>query len=182
MSLLTHDQLVFQQTRNLVHNDFAIMDTTGQQVAHVETNGGTLSRLFAGSRELTVFDGPGNPLFKVVDPMDFGRDRYEILDLNGQPLAHLTKQIRFFKTEVSIEIAGEEISLEGGVWDYNFSFQGQHGLMATVSRQWSGLGNAFMGMSTYLLSLAPLLNAQQRTAVIGSLIALDLIREKRSNN
>ena len=87
MSVLTHDQLIFQQTKSFSKNDFAIMDTQGQQVAHVGTAGSALGRAFVGARELTVLDGPGNPIVQVKDTVTFGRDRMEILDGAGTPLA-----------------------------------------------------------------------------------------------
>lgn len=181
MSILTHDTLVFQQTKNFSKNDFAIMDAQGQQVAHVETGGSTMGRMFMGARELTVFDGPGNPFVRVNDTVTFGRDRMEILDVDGTKIAGLVKRLAFFKTRVTLDLAGEEIDLHGNIFGFEFEVVGQHGVLATVARQWSGIGNAFVGMSTYTVQLAPNLTETQRKAVIGAMLALDLIREKQSN-
>ena len=181
MALVDHQQLIFQQTKNFSRNDFAILDLQGQQLAHVETGGSVLGRMFMGARELRLYDGPHNHVLTVLDPPGLGRDRYEIRDPQGNAQAYLVKNISFFRTKVTVEIPGETIVLNGNVWDFNFQFQGQHGLMATVSREWSGLGRALMGHSTYQLSLAPLLTAPQRLTIIGSLLALDLIREKQEH-
>ncbi|WP_221584714.1 LURP-one-related/scramblase family protein [Microbacterium sp. G2-8] len=180
MSILTHDVLVFQQTRNFSKNDFAIMDGQGQQIAHVETGGSTMGRMFMGARELTVFDGPGNPLIHIRDTVTFGRDRMEILDADGTLLANLVKRIAFFKTHVTLDVQGEEIHLEGNIFGFDFQIVGQYGVMASASRQWSGMGAALMGMSTYGVQLAPNLTETQRKAIIGATLALDLIREKQS--
>lgn len=182
MSSLMNDVLVFQQTKNLVKNDFAIMDEHGQQVGHVETGGSTLGRLFKGSRELTVFDGPENPVFRVKDTMTFGRDRMEILDATGGPLASLVKRFTVFKTRISLDLQGEEIELDGSIWGFEFQMKGPGGVMGSVSREWSGVGNAFMGKSTYSLRLAQNLTTPQRYALIGAVLALDLIREKESRD
>lgn len=182
MSLLRNNVLVFQQTRNFSKNDFAILNGQGQQVAHVETGGSTMGRMLVGARELTVFDGPGNPIIQVKDTMTLGRDRMEILDGHGNPLASLVKRITFFKTRVSVDLMGEPIELEGNLWGFEFRVVGAHGVMATVSRQWSGMSNALLGKSTYVVQLADGLSDAQRAAVIGSVIALDLIREKQSRN
>lgn len=179
MSILSHDVLVFQQTKNFSKNDFAIMDGQGQQVAHVETAGSALGRMFMGARELTVFDGPGNPLIQVKDTVTFGRDRMEILDAQGAPLASLVKRIAFFKTRITVELGGDELDLVGNLWGFEFQMVGPLGVMASVSREWSGLGNAFMGMSTYVVQLGDRLTDAQRKAVIGAALALDLIREKQ---
>lgn len=180
MSILTHDTLVFQQTKNFSKNDFAIMDRQGQQIAHVETGGSTMGRMFMGARELTVFDGPGNPLIRVNDTVTFGRDRMEVLDADGTAIASLVKRIAFFKTRVTLNLAGEEIDLQGNIFGFDFEVVGQHGVLATAARQWSGIGNAFVGMSTYGVQLAPNLSHTQRKAIIGAMLALDLIREKQN--
>lgn len=182
MSILTHNVLVFQQTRNFSKNDFAIMDAQGLQVAHVETGGSALGRAFMGARELTVFDGPGNPLIHVKDTVTFGRDRMEILDGAGNPLASLVKRIAFFKTRVTIELQGEQLDLQGNFIGFEFELVGPLGVMAAVSREWSGMGNAFLGKSTYAVRLAENLTPPQRQAVIGAVLALDLIREKNNRN
>ncbi len=182
MTIFNQDMLIFQQTKNFSKNDFAIRDQTGQQIAHVDTGGSTLGRMFAGARELTVFDGPGNPVIIVKDTMTVGRDRFEILDGNAGPLASLVKKITFFKTRVAISMLGEELELLGSIWDFDFRITGPGGVLGTVTREWSGMGNALLGKSTYALRLAENLTIQQRQAVIGSVLALDLIREKQQRN
>jgi len=182
MSVLQQNQLVFQQTKNFSKNDFAIFEPQGQQVAHVETGGSALGRAFMGARELTVFDGPENPIVQVQDTLTFGRDRMEILDGQGNHLASLVKRIAFFVTKISIELDGEELTLEGDFLGYDFSLSGAQGVWATVARSWSGMGNAFLGKSTYSVQIAPVLSATQRATVIGAILALDLIREKQSRN
>jgi uncharacterized protein YxjI len=182
MSLLTHNQLVFQQTKSFSKNDFAILDAGGVQVAHVETGGSALGRAFLGARELTVFDGPDNPVARVTDTMTFGRDRLEILDGAGNPLASLVQRITLFSTRITIQLPDQQIDLVGDMWGYDFQFVGPQGVWATVSRTWSGMGNAFLGKSTYLVELAADLDTRQRLTVIGSVLALDLIREKRDRN
>ena len=181
MSVLTHDQLTFQQTKSFSKNDFAIMDTQGQQVAHVETAGSALGRAFMGARELTVLDGPGNPIVQVKDTVTFGRDRMEILDGAGTPLASLVKRVTLFKTRITIDMQGEQIELQGKVLGFDFQFIGPQGVLATVSREWSSAGKALLGKSTYSVEFIPALSAPQRQTFIGAVLALDLIREKQKS-
>ncbi|MFD2395274.1 LURP-one-related/scramblase family protein [Dietzia aerolata] len=163
MSGLMSNVLVFQQTSNFVKNDFAIMDGQGTQIGHVETGGSTLARMFAGSRELTVFEGPGNPVIQVKDTYTLGRERMEIYDGHGQPLASLVRRLALFGTRISLDLQGEELELSGNIWGFEFQINGPMGAMGTVSREWSGLGNAFLGMSTYSLRLAENLTAPSGT-------------------
>lgn len=181
MSVLTHDQLIFQQTKSFSKNDFAIMDTYRQQVAHVQTAGSALGRAFMGARELTVFDGPGNPIVQVKDTVTFGRDRVEIQDGVGTPLASLVKRITLFKTRITIDMQNEQIDLQGKILGFDFQFIGPHGVLATVSREWSGAGKALLGKSTYSVEFIPALSAPQRQTFIGAVLALDLIREKQKS-
>lgn len=182
MSIFNQDVLVFQQTKNISKNDFAILDGSGGKVAHVETGGSALGRMFAGARQLTVFDGPDNPVIQVKDTMTMGRDRFEILDGQSVPLASLVKRVTFFKTRVTVSMQGEELDLLGSIWDFNFQITGSTGEMASVTREWSGMGSALLGKSTYAVRLASHLNIGQRQAVIGSVLALDLIREKQNRS
>lgn len=182
MTIFAQDLLVFQQTKNISRNDFAILDDAGGQVAHVETGGSTLGRMFAGARQLTVFDGPEQPVIRVNDTMSLGRDRLEILDGQGNLVAGLVKRITFFKTRISIDMQGEELEMTGSIWDFDFQITSSTGVMASVSREWSGMGNAVLGKSTYALQIAPHLTIGQRQAVIGSILALDLIREKQKRS
>lgn len=182
MSSLMNNVLVFQQTKNLTKNDFSIMDEQGDQLARVETGGSLLGRMLMGSRELTVLEGPDRPVLRVKDSITIGRDRMEILDAEGHQIASLVKRISFLKTRITLEIQGEEVDLEGNILGFEFQVKGSSGVVGTVSREWSGLGNAFMGMSTYSLRLAEHLSPPQRHALIGAVLALDLIREKESKN
>ncbi|QOR72042.1 hypothetical protein IM660_07310 [Ruania alkalisoli] len=181
MTLLAHQRLVVDQVTNFMSNDFAIADAQGQQIGHIETGGSALSRFFMGSRELTVFDGPGKPLLHLKDTVTFGRDRMEILDGHGQPLAHMVKRIAFFRTRVTIELDGAPLELTGNLWGFDFTLSGPRGLMATVARNWAGMGRALLGHSRYIVDLSPDLAPRERQAVLGAVIALDLIRKKQDN-
>lgn len=114
--------------------------------------------------------------------MTLGRERMEILDGQGRPVASLVKRITMFKTRVTVEFQGEQIDLIGDLWDFEFQISAPDGVIATVSRNWSGLGNALMGKSTYSVRFAPNISAGHRLVGIGSVLALDLIREKQKRD
>lgn len=181
MSVLTRNQLIFQQTKNFSKNDFSITDPQGLQLAHVVTGGSALGRAFAGPRELTVLDGSGSPIVQVKDTVEFGRDRMDILDGAGNSLARLVKRATLFKTRVTVEMQDEQVDLQGKVLGFDFHFIGRQGVMATVSRQWSGAGRALLGNSTYSVAFDPALTERQRQTFVGCVLALDLIREKQNS-
>ena len=76
--LLSHNSIVIQQIRNFMADDFDILDTEGNCIGKIETTGGTLSRMFMGSRRLTVSEPDGTPVFVITDPADFALDHYEV--------------------------------------------------------------------------------------------------------
>lgn len=76
--LLSHNSIVIQQIRNFMADDFDILDTEGNCIGKIETTGSTLSRMFMGSRRLTVSEPDGTPVFVITDPTDLALDRYEV--------------------------------------------------------------------------------------------------------
>lgn len=178
MSLLTEPVLVMDQVTNMTSNDFAIFNATGTQVGHVSTGGGTLQRMFMGSRELTVYDGPDNPLLQVQDTVTFGRERMSVLDGNGHVLAELVKRFTFLTTKVDVTLQGEPLQLTGNMFDFDFELTSPHGSIARVTREWSGLGKALLGHSRYVVQFAEAAGPHHRQAGLGCVLALDLIREK----
>lgn len=180
MSVLTSPNLRFQQTTHFKRNDFAIFDAeTDQQVAHVDTGGSTLGRMFTGARQLYVYDGPDNPLIHLSDTMQvMGRDRFKIFEPDGTLLATVVKEFTFFRTLVTIQLMGEQIDLVGNFSGFNFELTGPYGLIAAVSREWSGVANSFLGKSTYLVRIPDNVDPLRRKAAIGAVLALDLIRTK----
>lgn len=173
--------LVLQQTTGALSNDFTIQDGQGRPVAQVHTRGSGLSRMFMGSRQFEVSDLTGRRLFLVEDLVTLGRDRYQVSDAQGRALARIVQRFTLFAQHVDVEVAdGTVLQLRGSLFEYEFQILvGQHPV-ATVSRQWSGLGRALMGHSTYVLRMDPGMPEVVRYGLIGGVIALDLIREKEA--
>ena len=184
MSVLTSNRLVFQQTTQFFRSDFAIYDADSSlQVAHVETGGAKIVRLATGARQLYVYDGPETPLIHVSMPinMALSRDRAYVYEPDGSPLVEVVKHLGFGKRQVSIDIRGEAVDLVGTYWGFNFQLVGPYGVMATATRKWQGVSNSLFGKSTYLLTLADNLDPVRRRAVIGTVLAISLLLNKRDN-
>jgi uncharacterized protein YxjI len=183
VSLLQHDQLVMQQVTNFNSNDIAILDPAGATVGYVHTVGSGVSRFFMGSRELDLLDRDGTPLAHISDPVQFGRDRFELTYPDGRPLAQVVKRIRLFGLNVSVEVCdGSVLELRGNVMGFDFQVMLGEWEIATVTRQWAGMGAALLGRSRYGVRLRNDAPDPVRRAVISSCVVLDLIREKRSRN
>lgn len=170
---------MMQQITTFMSNNFDVLDQHGEAVGVITTSGSVGSRMFMGSRSLTVTEVDGRPVLSLEDTVNFGRDTFELADAHGHPLAHLRKRFTFFRRQVDMHLAdGTVVELHGSVFDFNFEFRVGEVVPARVTRQWAGLGNALLGRSQYSLTFTPDAPPHLRAAIIGGVIALDLIRAK----
>lgn len=193
--LLSHNNIVIQQIRNFMADDFEILDTEGNCIGQIETTGGTLSRMFMGSRRLTVSEPDGTPVFVITDPTDFALDSYEVYYPDPQAtspegkqqvgadssrlLATIQQKFAFFKRRLEISIPGfANCEVDGDVWHYDATFKINDIEVAQISRKWSGFTNMLTGNERYVLQLKEDLPPQLRAAIIGAAIALDLMAKK----
>lgn len=197
--LLSHNSIVIQQIRNFMADDFDILDTDGNCIGKIETTGGTLSRMFMGSRRLTVSEPDGTPVFVITDPTDFALDRYEVYYPDPQAtdaevkqrggagaprlLATIQQKFAFFKRRLEISIPGfANCEVDGNVWHYDATFNINDVEVAQMSRKWSGFTNLLSGNERYVLQLKDDLPPQLRAAIIGAAIALDLMVKKAQSD
>ena len=193
--LLSHNNIGIQQIRNFMADDFDILDTEGNCVGKIETTGGTLSRMFMGSRRLTVSEPDGTPVFVITDPTDFALDSYEVYYPDPQAtrpegkqqvgadssrlLATIQQKFAFFKRRLEISIPGfAHCEVDGDVWHYDATFKINDIEVAQMSRKWSGFTNMLTGNERYVLQVKDDLPPQLRAAIIGAAIALDLMAKK----
>lgn len=180
--LLTSNTLVFQQTSSMLSNDFRIEDAAGNLVGQVLTTGGVGARLFRGSRTFDLLDERGNLLLHIKDPFDMGFDRYELITPDGSLLANVRKQFSMMRKRLSIEMPGLTLELAGSILEYDFSIRTGERVAAQVSRQWGGVVAGLRGRSRYSASFDPDAPEPVRLAIVGALIALDLMRAKDARN
>lgn len=180
MRLIQHDLLVLDQVTSFMSNDFAIMDQGGTPVGQIVTQGSGVSRFFLGTRELTVLD-PEGVVVSVRDTVDFGRDRYALTGMEGEPLATVVRRITLFKKRLGIELAGGgTLEVTGSFWEREFEVTDPGGVAARVSRSWSGISAALLGRERYAVGFTPGVPLRERAAILGAVVALDLIRAKQS--
>ncbi|WP_237224383.1 LURP-one-related/scramblase family protein [Rothia nasisuis] len=180
--LLTENTLAIQQTRSFMSNDFALESQDGQILGRVLTTGSTAGRLIKGSRTFDLVDDRGALLLKIVDPFDFGFDRYELHNPDGSLFAHVQKRFSFMRKRLSVELPGLTLELEGSLFEFDFNITAGGHVAAQVSREWAGLVKGIRGKSRYGVNFDPQAPAQVRLAMIGGLVALDLIRAKDDRN
>lgn len=183
MALLTENTLIFQQLTAMMTNDFAIHNAEGGEVGFVHTRGTLGSRLLKGSREFTITDSDDEPLLVVRDPLNFVRDTFVLENPDGTEFGQARKRFTFFKQRLDINLSsGETVELQGNLLGLDFEFTVQGKMVARVSRKWSGLARGLLGRSTYAVTFEPAVPTDTRKAIIGAMIALDLLRRKDSNN
>ncbi|WP_237201207.1 LURP-one-related/scramblase family protein [Rothia nasimurium] len=180
--LLSENTLTVQQTRSFLSNDFAFLGADGRLLGRVLTTGSTAGRLLKGSRTFDLVDGSGNLLLKIVDPFDFGLDRYELLNPDGSLFAHVQKQFSFMRKRLTIELPGLTLELEGSLFEYDFNITANGHVAARVAREWGGLVAGLRGKSRYGVNFDPGAPEPVRLAMLGGLVALDLIRAKDARN
>ena len=163
--LLNQDLLILQQFRSGFSPEFDILDDQGRVVGMVAgTEGGARSRLA-----------------HLSDVRDFWRDTYEIVRGDGSMLATVARKVAFFSRRFSIALStGEEFMVEGNFFDREFNVVNTNGggAVAQVSRERAGFAKAFLGHDRYALYYPPGTSPDRRLAILGSMIALDLMRAK----
>lgn len=182
-SLLDHDTMIMQQRTNFMSNDFDILDENETVIGHVATGGSAAGRFFMGSRELTLQDLDGTPLAVVTDPVNFGFDKFEVHLGDGSLLANVRKRFTFIHKRVDVEVVdGPVIELHGKLFDFDIRFSIDGHTVAEATRKWAGFGRGFLGHSRYALLFSVPTPPAAKLALIGGMLALDLIRAKDSNN
>lgn len=179
MSLVDQNVLVLQQVRSFLTNDFDILDAEGSPVATIHTEGSTLSRMFRGSRELTVLEND-QPVLRITDEVNiFSRDTYTVADGSGAPLATLTRLFTFASKKIQVDLSdGVSLLCTGSLFSRSFTIARGDAVAARIERRMPGIAEALMGHDRYALSMDPTLPPIYRGAIIGTVIAIDLMSAK----
>lgn len=177
--MLRENEIVVTQTKALGRDEFAIEDAHG---AVLGTARQTLkmSDLVKASRGVEVFDAAGTHVLSIEDPVDFIRDTYSV-HLVDPPmqLARLTKRFAWIGAKFDVEIAGfPGVEINGQVFQLNYELTSQGREIARVDAEYSGVGRAMMGKTSYRVRMQPGLDERQHAAIIGIALAIDMRRAK----
>lgn len=183
--LLHQDLLILQQLRNGLSPEFDILDDQEQVVGMV---GGTESgarQFLLGPREFDVLDADGRRLAHVTDVRELWRDTYEIMRGDGSMLATVARKLGFFSHRFSIELStGEEFMVEGDFFgrEFNVVDAVAEEIVAQASRERAGFVKALLGHDRYALYYPVDTSPDRRLAILGGMIALDLMRAKDASS
>ena len=183
--LLNQDLLILQQFRSGFSPEFDILDDQGRVVGMVAGTEGGARRFFLGPREFDVLDADGSRLVHLSDVRDFWRDTYEIVRGDGSMLATVTRKMGFFSRRFSIALStGEEFMVEGDFLSREFDVVDANGggVVAQASRERAGFAKALFGHDRYALYYPAGTSPDRRLAILGGMIALDLMRAKDSDS
>ncbi|MCT2339621.1 LURP-one-related/scramblase family protein [Corynebacterium sp. p3-SID1056] len=181
--MLDRDELIFSQTKALGTDEFEITDAAGTLVGTARQTL-KLSDLFSSSRGTEVRDAQGNLVLGVTDPVNWLHDSYEVrLADPDLPLATLRTRFAWLRTKLSLEIAGfPEVEVDGKLMALDFTLTSMGREIARITAEYSGMGRMMMGKTTYRITFAPGLDERQHAAILGSAVALDMLRRKRRNS
>ena len=127
-----------------------------------------------------VFDTGGRHVLSIEDPVDFIRDTYAVhLVEPPMQLARLTKRFAWIGAKFDVEIAGfPDVEIVGEVFQLNYTLTSQGREIARVDAEYSGMGRAMMGKTSYRVRIQPGLDERQHAAIIGIALAIDMRRAK----
>lgn len=181
--LLTHDVVVMQQVSALLANDFEILDGAGNPIGILSGSDSTMSRFLAGPREFTLRDLHGNALLCLADVPDLVLDSFELSSPTGRVVATLRRRLALFRVSVDISTPdGVVYELRGKAMGFDYQIHSGDDLVAQASRAWAGVSQGLLGHSRYVVTFTAGTDPQVRLLVLGTVVALDLIRMKERNS
>lgn len=179
-SLLANDVLVVQQASDWFSTGFDIQDEDGNVVGGVTSTDSGVMKFLGSDRNFVLHETTGAPVAHLSDPMNWGRDRYEIADATGEPLAELVQEWGFFRSSLSLSVAdGTLFSLTGEVFGFNYTVDGPDGQAAQISREWAGLAMSLLRQDRYVVAFSPRTPPVHRAAILSCAIALDMQADER---
>ena len=182
-SLLNHDLLVVQQTRAGASTEFNIEDAQGALIGLVScTQKSGVRQFFGGAREFDLLEADGTRLAHLSDDRKIWRDTYTLLRADGSQLATVSKQAKLFSRRITTTLTtGEELLVEskGSFSDreLNITSNRSGNVVAQASRERGGFAEALRGHDRYVLHV-PSLSPELRLAILGTVVALDMMRAK----
>ena len=177
--MLRENEVVVTQTKALGRDEFAIENAHGDVLGTARQTL-KMSDLVKASRGVEVFDTGGRHVLSIEDPVDFIRDTYAVhLVEPPMQLARLTKRFAWIGAKFDVEIAGfPGVEIVGEVFQLNYTLTSQGREIARVDAEYSGMGRAMMGKTSYRVRIQPGLDERQHAAIIGIALAIDMRRAK----
>ena len=180
-SIAERDLLVMQQIRPSISDEFTIEDADGNIVGNIISTDSTQPRSSKSPCKFDVVDADGSVVIHVSVMQNFGRDAYSVNHPDGALLAGVKERYACFVREMSIEPVDEApMTLHGSFLDRQFKVKSADGdaLVASSAHEKPGHTIGPAGRGRYALTFETGASEIQRLAVLGGMVALDLMDQK----
>lgn len=172
-------EFVVRQTKAMGRDTFVIESASGEPLGSARQTR-NLGDLVNASRGVEVFDAKGAHVLTIEDPINLIRDTY-VVNLVSPPmqLAKLTKRFSWLGSRFNVEVAGfPHVEIEGRPLNLDYALTSQGQPFAQVTAEYSGVGRALMGKTSYRVRVQQRLNYRQTATVVGITLAIDMRRAK----
>ena len=183
--LLTTDLLVVSPVASVVgSNDSSITAGDGTLLGRIISQQGPANGPIPGKTHFSIQDvATGAVVARVAKVSSFGVGTYEVRTVDDTVLATIGLKLRFVKLVLSITGAdGTPLTIDGSFRGRQFDLSGLPGPVARISRPHAGLGNWTLGNERYVLAFARDVPTESRQAMLGVVVAVDLIRAMERSN
>lgn len=172
-------EFVVKQTKAMGRDTFVIESASGEPLGTARQTR-NLGDLVNASRGVQVFDANGAHVLTIEDPINLIRDTYVVnLVSPSMQLAKLTKRFSWLGSRFNVEVAGfPDVDIEGQPFHLDYALTSQGQPFAQVTAEFSGVGRALMGKTSYRVRLQQRLNYRQTATVVGITLAIDMRRAK----
>ena len=130
---------------------FSVYGEDGQERFFVQ------GEVFSWGKKLHIYDSTEREVAFIQQKLFSFRPRYQISQ-NGIPFAEVIKEFTFFKQ--LYQVAGPDWRVEGNFWAHEYQILRGNDVIASVSKQWFTLGDA------YEIDIDPNINELSALAVV----------------
>lgn len=172
--------LIIDQVTKLFRTDFEIHEGD-EVVGQITTLGSPMARLFGGHREFLVSEPDGTQVLRLKDVMNFmSRDTFEVLDGADRSLGTLRREFTLVHKKMSfIPVdGGDRLEVRGSFFGHEYAIAVRNEPVAQISRLWAGLTQSLIGGQRYAVTFLPGASPRLRQIILGTVIAIDLVRAK----
>ena len=187
-SIFTELVLVVNQKVKLieVHNEYAVFDQNGNQLAAVRQIGQNALKKFLRvvtsldqfmSHTLQIVDRAGNVQMTLHRPAKFVKSRIDVADGNGSPVGSIVQQNAIGKIRFNFEVEGRVVgSIRAQNWRaWNFTIHDHDDTeIAKITKTWEGLlKTAFTTADNYVVNIHGPLQQPLLGLVVASALSVD---------
>ncbi|MEW2305608.1 phospholipid scramblase-related protein [Streptomyces sp. NPDC006655] len=187
-TLFTEPVLVVNQKAKLIEltNEYKVMDQQGNQLGSVVEVGQSALRKVVRfisdwdqyfTHRLEIRDAQGQPVLHLTRPAKIFKSRVIVARPDGEVLGELVQQNVFGKIDFAINAGGRQIgAIKGENWRaWNFAVVDQAGTeVARITKTWEGLAKTmFTTADNYVLQIHQELPDPLRSLVVATALTVD---------